>query len=95
MVDAGFLKALLPDEYGGNKFSSLAFTLVAEELARVGTNTPTAVLATGVGLQPIIRFGSDEQKARRPCGPQVVPVSRTRSLTATTPSAAVTVGGVR
>ena len=64
MVDAGFLKALIPDEYGGNKFSSLAFTLAAEELARVDINTPTAVLATGLGLQPIIRFGNDEQKAR-------------------------------
>jgi DNA-binding Lrp family transcriptional regulator len=32
MVDAGFLKALIPDEYGGNKFSSLSFTLAAEEL---------------------------------------------------------------
>lgn len=64
MVDADFLKALIPDEYGGNKFSSLAFTLAAEELARVDINTPTAVLATGLGLQPIIRFGNDEQKAR-------------------------------
>ena len=64
MVDAGFLKALIPDEYGGNKFSSLAFVLAAEELARVDINTPTAVLATGLGLQPIIHFGTPEQKEK-------------------------------
>lgn len=64
MVDAGFLKALIPDENGGNRFSSLAFVLAAEELARVDINTPTAVLATGLGLQPIIRFGTPEQREK-------------------------------
>lgn len=64
MVDAGFLKALIPDEYGGNKFSSLAFVLAAEELTRVDINPPTAVLATGLALQPIIHFGTPEQKER-------------------------------
>lgn len=62
MVDAGFLKALIPDEYGGSKSSSLAFVLAAEELTRVDINTPTAVLATGLALQPIIHFGTPEQK---------------------------------
>ncbi len=62
MVDAGFLKALIPNENGGEKLSSLQFVLAAEELARGDINTPTAVLATGLGLQPIIRYGTDEQK---------------------------------
>ena len=64
MVDAGFLKALIPAENGGAEFSSLAFVLAAEELARVDINTPTAVLGTGLGLQPIIRFGTPEQREK-------------------------------
>ena len=42
-------EALIPAEYGGNEFSSLAFVLATEELARVDVNAPTALLATGLG----------------------------------------------
>lgn len=62
MVDAGFVKALIPDAQGGQKMSSVDFSIAAEELSSVDINVPTALLATGLGLQPIIHFGSDEQK---------------------------------
>jgi len=42
----------------------LAFAIAAEELARVDVNVPTTLLATGLGLQPIIQFGTAEQKSR-------------------------------
>ncbi|NMO00035.1 acyl-CoA dehydrogenase family protein [Gordonia sp. TBRC 11910] len=64
MVDAGFLKALIPVEQGGAKMASLDFALAAEELTSVDINVPTALLATGLGLQPIIQYGSPEQKDR-------------------------------
>ncbi|WP_213575868.1 acyl-CoA dehydrogenase family protein [Rhodococcus sp. USK13] len=64
MVDAGFLKALVPVEYGGTAMPSLDFALAAEELTRVDINVPTALLGTGLGLQPIIHFGTAEQKAQ-------------------------------
>jgi alkylation response protein AidB-like acyl-CoA dehydrogenase len=64
MVDAGFLTALIPADNGGTAFTSLAFVLAAEELTRVDINTPTALLATGLGLQPVIRFGTPEQRER-------------------------------
>ncbi|MBC2644312.1 MULTISPECIES: acyl-CoA dehydrogenase family protein [unclassified Rhodococcus (in: high G+C Gram-positive bacteria)] len=64
MVDAGFLKALLPVEYGGTAMSSLDFAIAAEELTRADINVPTALLGTGLGLQPIIHFGTAEQKAK-------------------------------
>ncbi|MER5670570.1 acyl-CoA dehydrogenase family protein [Pseudonocardia alni] len=64
MVDAGFVKALIPAEYGGGRFSSLQFVLAIEELARVDVNVPTAVLGTGLGLYPIVHFGTEEQKQR-------------------------------
>ncbi|MDX1872944.1 acyl-CoA dehydrogenase family protein [Mycolicibacterium sp. 120266] len=64
MADAGFVKALLPVHCGGTAMSSLDFALAAEELTRVDINVPTALLGTGLGLQPIIHFGTDEQKVK-------------------------------
>lgn len=64
MVEAGFVKALLPTEFGGTAIPTLDFALAAEELAAVDVNVPTALLATGLGLQPLLNFGTPEQKAR-------------------------------
>ncbi|MBK8959788.1 MAG: acyl-CoA dehydrogenase family protein [Proteobacteria bacterium] len=62
MANNGFVHALVPQAYGGTGLSTLDFALAAEELAAVDINVPTTVLATGLGLQPIIGFGSEEQK---------------------------------
>lgn len=64
MVDAGFIKGLVPKEYGGDGLTSLQFALAAEELARVDVNVPTAFIAGGVGLYPIVAGGTPEQKER-------------------------------
>lgn len=62
MVQAGFMKALVPVEYGGTAMPSVDFAVAAEELTRVDINVPTALLGTGLGLQPIIHFGTPAQK---------------------------------
>ncbi|WP_284982302.1 acyl-CoA dehydrogenase family protein [Arthrobacter sp. efr-133-TYG-118] len=64
MVDAGFVNALVPESDGGTGMSSLSFALACEELARVDVNVPSAILGTGLSLQPIIHFGTPEQKKR-------------------------------
>ncbi|OZC87972.1 acyl-CoA dehydrogenase [Rhodococcus sp. 06-418-5] len=64
LAGLGFVKGLVPDQYGGAYFDNLTFALAAEELARVDINTPTALLGTGLGLNPIINFGTEEQKNR-------------------------------
>src|SRR5205085_10026480 len=61
---AGFTKSFIPADYGGLGFDMLAFAIAAEELARVDVNVPTTLLASGLGLQPIIQFGTAEQKTR-------------------------------
>ena len=63
MVSAGFMKSLMPSEVGGGGAGALDFAIAAEELARIDVNVPSALLATGLGLQPLIQFGSPEQKA--------------------------------
>jgi len=64
MAHAGFTKSFIPVEYGGAGFSMLDFAIAAEELTCVDVNVPTTLLATGLGLQPVIQYGSPEQKER-------------------------------
>ena len=64
MANAGFVKALIPAEFGGAPMSTLEFAIAAEELASVDVNVASTLLATALGLEPIVRFGSEEQKQR-------------------------------
>lgn len=64
MAKAGFTASFIPAEFGGGGFSMLDFAIAAEELSRVDINVPTTLLASGLGLQPIIQHGTAEQKQR-------------------------------
>lgn len=64
MAEAGFVHALIPKAYGGAGMSPLDFAIAAEELTAVDINVPTTLLATGLGLEPLLLFGSEEQKRR-------------------------------
>ncbi len=63
MVEAGFTRALIPRQ-------SSAAQACRQSILRspprnsptVDINVPSALLATGLGLEPIIRYGSAEQK---------------------------------
>ncbi|HEY2834573.1 MAG TPA: acyl-CoA dehydrogenase family protein [Sporichthyaceae bacterium] len=62
MAKGGFVHALFPQAYGGGGLSALDFAIAAEELTRVDINVPTTLLATGLGMEPILGFGTEEQK---------------------------------
>jgi alkylation response protein AidB-like acyl-CoA dehydrogenase len=62
MAKAGFVHALFPKAYGGGGLAALDFAVAAEELTRVDINVPTTLLATGLGMEPILGFGTEEQK---------------------------------
>ena len=64
MAQAGFTKSFIPAEYGGAGFSMLDLAIAAEELSSVDVSVPTTLLGTGLGLQPLLQFGTDEQKRR-------------------------------
>ncbi|MET3434915.1 alkylation response protein AidB-like acyl-CoA dehydrogenase [Herbaspirillum seropedicae] len=64
MADAGFIKALLPESFGGTALSTLDFALAAEELTAVDVNVPSALLGTGLGLHAVVHHGTPEQKQR-------------------------------
>jgi alkylation response protein AidB-like acyl-CoA dehydrogenase len=64
MAQAGFIHALIPKAYGGTGMTTLDFALAAEELTAVDINVPTTLLGTGLGLEPLLGYGTDEQKRR-------------------------------
>ncbi len=62
MAKAGFTKSFIPTANGGLGFGLVDFAVAAEELARVEINVPTTLLASGLGLQPVIQFGDAAQR---------------------------------
>lgn len=64
VAKAGFIHALLPRAYGGQGFSNIDFAIAAEELMAVDVSVPSTMLAVGLGLQPLLLHGSDEQKQK-------------------------------
>jgi alkylation response protein AidB-like acyl-CoA dehydrogenase len=64
-AEAGLLGVLIPREYGGAGLDALAFTLCIDELARACASTSVIVdVHTSVGSEPILLFGTEEQKRR-------------------------------
>lgn len=64
-AEAGLLGVLIPRQYGGLGLDALAFALCIDELARACASTSVIVdVHTSVGSEPILLFGTDEQKGR-------------------------------
>ena len=65
LAELGLLGVCVPEEYGGAGADFLSYVLVLEELSRgdAGVGVTVAVHTSAVTL-PLLRFGSDEQRAR-------------------------------
>src|SRR5438105_6034252 len=60
---AGLMGVLIPREYGGAGLDAIAFTLCIEELAQACASTAVIIdVHTSVGSEPILLFGTEEQK---------------------------------
>lgn len=65
LSELGFLGLIIPEEFGGIGASTLAYTLVVEELAKVCASTALGYAAhMSLGTYPIYAFGTDEQKQK-------------------------------
>ena len=61
----GLLAAHIPEEYGGNPLDIHSNTLISEELGRGNGSFSTSLAAhTGIGMLPILYFGSEELKKK-------------------------------
>jgi acyl-CoA dehydrogenase len=64
-AEAGLLGVLIPREYGGAGLDPLAFAICIEELAQACASTAVIVdVHTSVGSEPILLFGTEEQKRK-------------------------------
>lgn len=63
LTDAGFLAALIPEEFGGSGLGVMEASIILEEINRSGGNAG-ACHAQMYIMGTVLRHGSDEQKAR-------------------------------
>jgi alkylation response protein AidB-like acyl-CoA dehydrogenase len=62
---AGLLGVLIPSEYGGAGLDAIAFAVCIEELAQACASTSVIIdVHTSVGSEPILLFGTEEQKRK-------------------------------
>lgn len=65
MADLGLLSLQVPEEYGGAELDTISASIAVEELGRVCGSTALSVSAhNGLGLGPIVKWGTTEQKER-------------------------------
>ncbi len=61
----GLLGAHIPETYGGNPLDTNSNTLIGEELGKAGGSFDTTFAAhIGIGMLPILYFGTEEQKKK-------------------------------
>src|SRR4029077_16368188 len=64
-AEAGLMGVLIPREYGGAGLDALAFAICIQELAQACASTAVIVdVHTSVGSEPILLFGTEEQKRK-------------------------------
>ncbi|WP_372447743.1 acyl-CoA dehydrogenase family protein [Pseudarthrobacter albicanus] len=64
MVARGYLKLQIHEPLGGPMTSLIDLALVAEELIAVESSVPLSIMSTGLGLMPLLFFGTPEQHVR-------------------------------
>src|SRR5271154_5573563 len=66
IANGGWLGMTIPEEYGGHGLGITEATLLLEEVARSGAamNGASAIHLTIFGMQPVVKHGSGELKAR-------------------------------
>lgn len=64
MGQLGFLGTIVPPEYGGTGLGYTARAVVLEEIARHSAGLAMAAMTHYLGIEPILRYGSEEQKRR-------------------------------
>jgi alkylation response protein AidB-like acyl-CoA dehydrogenase len=93
LAKAGMFAAFIPEEYGGAGMGNLELCLITEELAKVCGGVATSYAASALGAEPIMLFGSEEQK--RKYLPPIASGEKLAAFALTEPEAGSDVGGVK
>ena len=62
--DAEMLAITIPEEYGGLGLGYVERLIALEEIARVSVATAMMMQVGGLGIAPIVNFGSEDQKKK-------------------------------
>ena len=62
--ELGILGAHIPEEYGGMPMSTNTGSIIAEEIGYAGSFSVTVSAHTGIGMLPLLYFGTEEQKKK-------------------------------
>ncbi|HEY8741271.1 MAG TPA: acyl-CoA dehydrogenase family protein [Candidatus Dormibacteraeota bacterium] len=94
MADLGFFGLAVPEEHGGSGGDFVSLCLAIEEISRGDTGLGiTLEAAVGLGISPILRFGTDEQK--RTYLPELAAGRRLWAFGLTEPHAGTDAGSTR
>ncbi len=63
-ADLGLLGVEVPEKFGGLELDKASATIVAEKMSRAGSFAVSHSADTGIGLLPIVYFGTEEQKQK-------------------------------
>ncbi len=65
MANLGLLSLQVPEAYGGSELDTISASIAVEEIGRVCGSTGLSISAhNGLGCGPIVRWGTDAQKAK-------------------------------
>ena len=64
LADAEMMALTIPEEYGGLGLGYTARIIAVEEISRISVATAMTLQVFGLGIEPILKFGTDEQKKR-------------------------------
>lgn len=64
MAKLGLMGVCIPQQYGGTGMGSVARTIILEEIGRVSAACAFFLQIFHLGIEPIVAFGSEEQKSQ-------------------------------
>ena len=84
LAEAEMMAITIPEEYGGLGLGFVARMIALEEISRISTATAMMLQVFALGIDPIVRFGTEEQK--RKYLPQLATGERLASVAVTEPT---------
>jgi acyl-CoA dehydrogenase len=90
---SGLYAYVVPQAYGGRGISSVNLCIIREELAKISTFADEAFIMQGLGSNPIVLFGNENQKKKYL--PPLVNGARMANFCLTEPSSGSDVAGIQ
>ncbi|MCK4234579.1 acyl-CoA dehydrogenase family protein [candidate division WOR-3 bacterium] len=93
MAKADLFRIFIPEEYDGAGMGNFDLCIVTEEIAKVCAGVAASYASSALGTEPIVLFGSDEQKKKYL--PQIASGEKLAAFGLTESGAGSDVGGIK